>query len=37
MGMDEANELLKMVQGHLVVWPYDWYVIRLMRFLFPFC
>lgn len=37
MGMVEANELLKMVQGHLVVWPYDWYVIRLMRFLFPFC
>ena len=24
---DEAEELLKLIQGHLVSWPYDWYVI----------
>ena len=22
----DAEELLKMVQGHLILWPYDWYV-----------
>jgi phospholipase D1/2 len=21
---DEAEGLLKLIQGHLVVWPYDW-------------
>lgn len=26
LGRDEAEELLKLVQGHLVLWPYDWYV-----------
>jgi len=29
MGKEEAEELLKMVQGHLVLWPYDWYVLGL--------
>jgi phospholipase D1/2 len=24
MGKGEAEELLKLVQGHLVLWPYDW-------------
>ncbi|KAK4503636.1 hypothetical protein PRZ48_004551 [Zasmidium cellare] len=24
MGREEAEELLKLVQGHLVLWPYDW-------------
>ena len=23
----EAEELLNMVQGHVVLWPYDWYVV----------
>lgn len=27
IGMGEAEELLNMVQGHLILWPYDWYVI----------
>ena len=26
LGRDEAEELMKLVQGHLVLWPYDWYV-----------
>lgn len=26
LSKEEAEELLKMVQGHLVLWPYDWYV-----------
>ena len=26
LGRDEAEELLKLVQGHLVLWPYEWYV-----------
>ena len=26
LGREEAEELLKLVQGHLVLWPYDWYV-----------
>ena len=26
MGREEAEELLKLVQGRLVLWPYDWYV-----------
>jgi phospholipase D1/2 len=25
----EAEELLNLVQGHLVVWPYDWYELRI--------
>lgn len=24
----DAEELMGMVQGHLVVWPYDWYVLQ---------
>lgn len=24
---EEAEELLNLIQGHLVLWPYDWYVI----------
>jgi hypothetical protein len=27
LGREEAEELLKMVQGHLVLWPYEWYVL----------
>ena len=27
MEKDDAEELMKMVQGHLVLWPYDWSVI----------
>lgn len=23
----DAEELMKMTQGHLVIWPYDWYVL----------
>jgi phospholipase D1/2 len=26
MGREEAEEMLKLVQGRLVLWPYDWYV-----------
>jgi phospholipase D1/2 len=26
LGKDEAEELLKQIQGTLVLWPYDWYV-----------
>jgi phospholipase D1/2 len=26
LGREEAEELLKLVQGHLVLWPYEWYV-----------
>jgi phospholipase D1/2 len=26
LGREEAEELLKMVQGRLVLWPYEWYV-----------
>jgi phospholipase D1/2 len=26
LGREEAEELLKLVQGHLVLWSYDWYV-----------
>ena len=26
LGREEAEALLKMVQGHLVLWPYEWYV-----------
>lgn len=36
---EEAEELLKLVQGHLVQWPYDWYVLRptiLSRYFFRF-
>ena len=25
LGRDEAEELLKLIQGPLVIWPYDWY------------
>ena len=28
LSRDDAEELLKLVQGHLVVFPYDWYVLR---------
>jgi phospholipase D1/2 len=24
LGRDEAEDLLKLVQGSLVLWPYDW-------------
>ena len=27
LGREEAEELMKLVQGHLVLWPYDWYVL----------
>jgi phospholipase D1/2 len=31
MSKEDAEELLNMIQGHLVVFPYDWYVVpRLM-------
>ena len=26
----EAEELLSMVQGHLVLWPYDWYALGII-------
>ena len=26
----DAQEVLKMVQGHLILWPYDWYVLQLL-------
>ncbi|KAI9833603.1 MAG: hypothetical protein M1819_003556 [Sarea resinae] len=29
----DAEDLMKMVQGHLVVWPYEWYVSKLFCFL----
>lgn len=29
LSKDEAEELLKQIQGHLVVWPYDWYVLSI--------
>ena len=28
----DAEEVLKMVQGHLILWPYDWYVVSLSIF-----
>ena len=28
----DGEELLKMVQGHLILWPYDWYVLVLVLF-----
>lgn len=28
---EEAEELLKMLQGHLVLWPYDWYVCDVLE------
>jgi phospholipase D1/2 len=31
MSIGEAEELLKMVQGRLVVWPYDWYVLLFLN------
>lgn len=31
----EAEELMSMVQGNLVVWPYDWYVVVTSRALLP--
>ena len=30
MSMPEAEELLNMVQGHLVLWPYEWWVMKMM-------
>jgi phospholipase D1/2 len=30
LSVDEAEELLGLVQGHLVMWPYDWYVCFLL-------
>lgn len=27
MSKEQAEELLNMVQGHLVLWPYEWYVL----------
>ena len=35
MDMVDAEEILKMTQGNLVVWPYDWYSI-LLRSRLPF-
>lgn len=32
MDKAEAETLLEMVQGHLVLWPYDWYVFFLILF-----
>lgn len=31
MEKEEAEELLKLVQGRLVLWPYDWYVSTCSR------
>jgi phospholipase D1/2 len=31
LSRDEAEEVLKLVQGSLVVWPYDWYVLPTVR------
>ena len=28
----DAEGLMNMIQGHLVVWPYDWYVFFLFKF-----
>lgn len=28
LGKEEAEDLLKQIQGHLVQFPYDWYVVR---------
>ena len=28
----DAAELCKMVQGHLVVWPYDWYAFSILSY-----
>ncbi|RMD41554.1 hypothetical protein DV735_g3568, partial [Chaetothyriales sp. CBS 134920] len=38
LSIDEAEELLALVQGHLVVWPYDWLerVEAGSNWLFPF-
>jgi phospholipase D1/2 len=32
LGREEAEELLKLVQGHLVLWPYEWYVHFCLSF-----
>ena len=32
LGRDEAEDLLKRVQGNLVLWPYDWYVTLVWIF-----
>ena len=31
MDKAEAEELMELVQGHLVVWPYDWYAILVLK------
>ncbi|KAK3071669.1 Phospholipase D1, partial [Teratosphaeriaceae sp. CCFEE 6253] len=31
LGRDEAEDLMKLVQGHLVLWPYDWCVLAAIR------
>lgn len=30
MSSEEAEDLLGCLQGHLVLWPYDWYVLRIV-------
>jgi phospholipase D1/2 len=34
LSVEEAEELLNCVQGHLVAWPYDWYVCACLRLAF---
>lgn len=34
LSREEAEELLKLVQGRLVTWPYDWYVTYLPLYYF---
>lgn len=35
--MGEAEELLNMVQGHLILWPYEWYVIYIVSRMLRIC
>lgn len=32
--MARAEEILNKVQGHLILWPYDWYVVTYLTILF---